>query len=216
MTKASTWAPVILLCLLAAALTATAQPGGPGGGGSDWRLPDWITAVSAAGALVTALVALYAAWKMNGIAKEQSRSAKQALEVQTFFQVFEFMERVREQRAEIRALSKVTNRDADQQRKLNEAMDQVCRAFDALGLLDRKKLIREDLVDQFYASPLVILWDEHGVGDYVELLRTNGRGATHFWELVKFYERVKRVPVNHPGRHAEADWCGDPRTRIRP
>lgn len=65
-------------------------------------------------------------------------------------------------------------------------------------------------VDYIYAVPFVDLYDAF-LGDYVQHLRAGDRGPRHFWELVKFYERVKYVPSNHPAVTGAPDWPPDPR-----
>jgi hypothetical protein len=65
-------------------------------------------------------------------------------------------------------------------------------------------------VDYIYAVPFVELY-ETLLSKYIEHLRDGPRGMKHFWELVKFYERVRHVPSNHPVETGAPDWPEDPR-----
>ena len=93
-----------------------------------------------------------------------------------------------------------------------EAADRVCRIFDLLGFMDRRHLLNRNLVDEFYSVPFVLLYEQL-LGGYAAYLRDESRrGSTHFWELVQFYERVRYVPQNHPGRTTGATkWPAHPR-----
>jgi hypothetical protein len=92
-------------------------------------------------------------------------------------------------------------------------VDELCRRFDMLGLYDRLGLINSLFVDLFYSVPLVELYETF-LSDYVNYLRDDSkRGKTHFWELVKLYERVKYVPSNHPAITGNDDWPDNPRAK---
>ncbi len=97
---------------------------------------------------------------------------------------------------------------------IEEHASNVCRAFDLLGFLDRHHYIPQEIVDEFYAPPLVLLWGQV-LGTYVDALRKpiseGGRGLTHFWELAELYKRVKCVEQNHPGIKNLSEWPKNPR-----
>ncbi|MDX2151919.1 MAG: hypothetical protein SFV54_14365 [Bryobacteraceae bacterium] len=184
--------------------------------------PAW-EPVQGLAALFSAVAAIAAAWvgwlayqlskEMKSIAREQQASARaqaeeasrqtenqrRALDTETFFQVFEFMERVRPDRALIRNLYGEWKASGQGDEELHVAYDKVARAFDTLGLLQRKGLVRADLVREFYVAPLVILWEKYGLREFVALEReADRRGATHLYELVEFYNRVKQDASKHP------------------
>jgi hypothetical protein len=93
-----------------------------------------------------------------------------------------------------------------------QEVDDLCRKFDTLGLYDRLWIVNSYHVDMFYSVPFVDIYKTF-IQDYVAYLRAEDRrGPRHFWELVKFYERVKRVPENHPATTHRDDWPEDPRS----
>jgi hypothetical protein len=146
------------------------------------------------------------------INKRQVKLQHEAFELEAFMHAVNFMEEVRADRAIIRTYIKSSKKWSDMKKdgKLDN-LDKVCRAFDVLGLLDRHKLVNQDLVDRFYAPPLVQLW-EGMMGSYVdELRKPENRGKTHYWELDSFYRRVQNVPQKHPGVTGLADWPLHPR-----
>ncbi len=144
--------------------------------------------------------------------KYQVKLQHEAFELESFMHAVKFMEEVRPDRAIIRTYIQRNKTWSDMKKdgKL-ENLDKVCRAFDVLGLLDRHKLVDPDLIDRFYAPPLVQLWD--GImGNYVdELRKPENRGKIHFWELDSFYRRVQNVPPKHPGITGRPDWPLHPR-----
>ena len=89
------------------------------------------------------------------------------------------------------------------------AADRVSRAFDYLGLLDRRGLVDSKLVDYFYSGTLVELWD----GFLKKYVDEQSRGKTHLWELRQFYDRVKNVPDNHPANTGNKKWPRNPRRK---
>ena len=91
-----------------------------------------------------------------------------------------------------------------------KAVDQLCRAFDLIGVYDRLGIVNSLHVDYMYAVPFVELYETF-LGQYVESLRNGPRGKRHFWELVAFYERVKCVPRNHSADTGRPDWPENPR-----
>lgn len=85
-------------------------------------------------------------------------------------------------------------------------VDRVCRAFDTLGIFRRLGLVNRRLVGQFYSVPFVLVYESF-LRDYVEeLRRSENRGATHYWELVMLYDKVKSIEVYHPGTRGDAEW----------
>ena len=91
-----------------------------------------------------------------------------------------------------------------------DIIDDLCRRFDMLGLYDRLGIVNQYFVDMFYSGAFVEIY-ENFLNDYVKYLRDGVRGQKHFWELVKFYERVQKVPRNHPVNTGQEDWPDDPR-----
>ncbi len=98
--------------------------------------------------------------------------------------------------------------------KKRKWLDQVCRDFDMLGMLDSAKRIDRTLVDRFYTVPFLKLYPFLKV--YIDHLRSadgENRGSTHFWEIDRFYDRVKNVV--HPSEMSppRSDWPKNPRSR---
>lgn len=92
-----------------------------------------------------------------------------------------------------------------------EDVDELCRKFDTLGLYDRLGIVNSYHIDMFYSVPFVDIYETF-IRDYVADLRTiEKRGPRHFWELVQFYERVKKVPHNHPASTGKEAWPENPR-----
>lgn len=132
---------------------------------------------------------------------------------QGLFDVFAMMERTRAARKLVRdARSKgLTWRNLDPSQL--EAVDDLCRSFDLLGIYDRLGIVNTLHVDFMYAVPFVELYETF-LREYVEYLRNGPRGLKHFWELVQFYERVKNVPHNHPTETGDPDWPRNPRAAL--
>jgi len=134
---------------------------------------------------------------------------RRLVEVQTLHAVFERMEKDRPARTQVRdymAQCKSEGRPFSpiEDENVKKAIDSVCRNYDLLGFMDRHELLSRHYIDEFYSVPLVFLYDDI-LGQYVDSLRQEReRGATHFWELTQFYQRVKDVPPNHPSRTAGA------------
>ncbi len=144
--------------------------------------------------------------------RDQAHAQKTQAELESFMLIAKLMEETRSDREIVRwhVERKMTWMDMKTDNTL-EQLDKVCRAFDILGLLDRNNLINQDLVDRFYAPPLVNLWDAI-MGSYVdELRKAENRGKTHFWELDQLYHRIQNVPKVHPGITGKADWPEHPR-----
>ncbi len=88
------------------------------------------------------------------------------------------------------------------------AAENVCRAFDILGLFDREAWVSPRLADRFYSTLLLDLWGPC-LEAHVERRRAGGR--LHYWELLQLVDRVKHVPANHPAHRGERDWPDEPR-----
>lgn len=148
--------------------------------------------------------------------REAEESRKREFDTESFLRVTDFMEQTRQARSLVRGLIKGnrTWETLDRETEL-PVVDDLCRAFDRLGMLDRLQLIDTRLVDFFYSVPFVELYSQY-LRNYVADLRSDEkRGPTHFWELVQFYDRVQHVPEGHPAKTGDPKWPDDPR-RPRP
>jgi len=166
----------------------------------------------ALGLLLATIAYAYMTGLIIKISKNQVKLQHEAFELEAFMHAVDFMEEVRADRAIIRTYIKSNKIWSDMKKDGKiDSLDKVCRAFDVLGLLDRQKLVNQDLVDRFYAPPLVELWEKM-MGSYVdELRKPEHRGKTHYWELDSLYRRVQNVPKYHPGNTGLPDWPLHPR-----
>ena len=167
-----------------------------------------VALISAVAEAFTALATVFLA----GFALPQLTTALRSARVADAHALFDRLERIRGDRKLVRdlAIEKI------QLGKLTDeefaAIERVCRAFDILGLMDRRRLIPRAFVDEFYAPPLVLLWDQ--LQPHVERQRAK-RGKTHYWELIEFHHRVQHVPEAHPGLRDKHAWPLFPRLNRR-
>jgi hypothetical protein len=141
----------------------------------------------------------------------QTKAQRKTLQMQAFDMLAAKLEEGRQQRRVVRDYARDSKARSGKvvfplPNEVMDAVDRICRDFDYLGLFDRTGLVDSRLVDMFYSVPFVLLYEDI-LGEYVaELRKQENRGPTHLWELVKFYERVRAVPKNHPGVTGNANW----------
>ena len=159
----------------------------------------------ALGALATAAAVLYTRRTLKAMREENDRQA--------FLMIVGIMEKVRENRIDMRewieAKRSVITLDPDQK---HEA-EQLCRAYDTLGLLDRLHLVERTVVDEFYSSAFDDLY-EGFIRDYLATEHRE-RHRTAYWEVRELYKRTKLVRENHPAITGKA-WPKNPRERRVP
>jgi hypothetical protein len=148
-------------------------------------------------------------------ARETLKSERKAAELENdrdgFLRLLSTMEASRADRQFVRAYAKEDRKFSSLKQQEITHVDNVCRAFDILGFFDRRGLVNHHLVDEFYATPFVRLYEAY-LKEYVDHIRQDDeRGKTHFWELIRFYERVKNVPSNDPGLTGSSEWPEDAR-----
>ena len=131
-------------------------------------------------------------------------TTKQLKRLDVFFKVVDRLENPenRAARRETRKLrqSGVTPVQLIANEEQRRFVDQVCRDFDLIGLLDNANVIDRSLVKRFYAVPFVDLYEPF-LKNYIDQLRLvdgENRGPTHFWEVDRLYDRVKHVI--HPSK----------------
>lgn len=147
----------------------------------------------------------------TSILREQLTAQRAANDRESFLRLLSIMEETRRDREAIWEHVKMGVTWSQLNGSDRAKLDRVCRAFDTLGLFDRLNLVDQRLIDQFYSPPFVRLYEEF-LREYVEYIRSSReRGPTHYWELVRFYERAKLVPMNHPALLGLEDWPKAPR-----
>jgi hypothetical protein len=160
---------------------------------TDWDASTW-AAIAAGFAAVAAFISAFAAMTQSAVARRDLR-------VRSFIDAVELMEPSREARKQLRTYMRA-HPGATVPTHLEARADEVCRAYDVLGFLDRKRMVDHGLVEEFYAIRLRTLWPL--LGPYVALIQTKEAGGeTHFWELTQFADRVK--DVSHPALRKSPD-----------
>jgi len=144
--------------------------------------------LSAALVVITLLYTLVTFLNLRAIEREHDRSG--------MLELFQFMEKFRDDREMVRRYVRDGTgwENVDTPHAL--AVDRLCRSYEILGFIHRRKLVKPDLIDEMYSTAFVPLYDEF-LKDYVEYKRRpDQRGTTHFYELTQFYNRVKEK--KHP------------------
>jgi hypothetical protein len=202
--------------------------------------PNWTQIVSAFAAGLSLIVSVIVVYLLYKLKIQLDLKANQ---VQSYVKLLERMENIRSDRQLIRKfisskketdgyaetiqywenqdlISKDTTVEySDENGKISrvsikDILSKVTREFDILGFMDRSKFISQEMVDQFYAAPLVDFTPIFFA--YIKLLRTKEipkRDETHLWELEQFMDRIKYVKGNHPGYHGKKAWPRDPRKK---
>ena len=169
----------------------------------------FFSAVAATGSCIAAYLNLL-------VAKQNLRATKQLKQLDVFQKIVDRLENPesRAARREARRLrdSGMTAEQVIANENARKCVDQVCRDFDLIGLLDNADVIDRTLVDRFYAVPFIDLYDPF-LKKYIDRLRLaegENRGRTHFWEVDQLYDRVKNVV--HPSKRTPSVWPEDPRS----
>lgn len=166
----------------------------------------WLVAATTIYTLLTA----WLVWSTSRQTAAQSRNVA----MDSFRQTLALMERTRRHRARIRDYLASVERGEANLAPPEASIDAVCRAYDILGMLDRNGMIDRRIIDQFYAPPLILLYEQI-LGAWVAEVRRpieqGGRGPTHYWDLVKLHDRVRLVNDVHPAILQTEDWQRDPR-----
>ena len=200
--------------------------------------PNWTQIVSAIAACASLLISAFVAIVVYNLKTQFDVKANQ---VQSYIKLLERMENIRPDRQSLRNfISKHKDKDGfsntveywEKQEILESHTTEECqdkngiitnvpiknilsrvtREFDIIGFMDRSDLISKDMVNQFYAVPLVDFTPLFKA--YISLLRNKDnfqRDGTHLWELEQFMESIKHVKSNHPANTGEKGWPKNPR-----
>ena len=183
----------------------------------DWAVQAYDKAIELNLNLAIGVITLIVTIFLVIYARGQLISQKKINKFQMFHMIMCRMESTREYRQILRnyiketkttrKISTLDEKDVlEAPESVRDSAEKICREFDIIGLLDQNDMIDSSLVDKLYSVPFVPLYDDF-LHYYVEdLQRPDSRGPTHFWELAKFYERVKYVPRNHPALNNADDW----------
>jgi hypothetical protein len=144
--------------------------------------------LSAALVIITLLYTLVTFLNLRAMEREHDRSG--------MLELFSFMEKFRDDREMVRSYVRDGRSWENVYPPQVLAIDRLCRSYEILGFIHRRKLVKPELIDEMYSTAFVPLYDEF-LKDYVDYKRRpDQRGTTHFYELTQFYERVKEK--DHP------------------
>jgi hypothetical protein len=186
-----------------AAARQRARPGG-------CLMIDWISQEFGAPAQASALVAVFSALVAvvsAAFALANARTARLNVRDQMLRYSIDLAERTRTERAVLRDWSPITG--APMPERVREACDKVARTFDIIAFLDRTRTIDRQFVDSFYSGAFIDLWNK-ALRSYVAEMQAQ-RSPRHFWELQRFYDRVRYVNDWHPANTRRKDWPKNPR-----
>jgi len=169
------------------------------------------TVITSLATLIYVLISSRALRAMN----LQTQALKSTLEVtwmglrfEAVQKQIELLDKLRNERHMVYELPSEYARWSDQQR---EVAEEVIRAFDVYGLMDRNQFVPRALLHQFFAYPATRIWDV--TKSYIEAIRRPsspsnpiGRNqAGHMWEFEKLVQRAKLGP-KHPAESNQEDW----------
>ena len=163
--------------------------------------PQSLSALAAVLSAATAVIALFVTIRV-------ARAHKRNLQDSMIRFVLDLMEKTREKRNLIRSYIQNNPRPGNYDSMpgdVVEACDNVSRAFDLIGYLDRTGRVDVRFIDALYSCPFVELYEsvlKYHVKDQVQKRST----PTHFWELREFYKRVEHVGHWHPANNDSRDW----------
>ncbi|MBI3447256.1 MAG: hypothetical protein HY055_18270 [Magnetospirillum sp.] len=142
------------------------------------------------------------------------RRANSEANVNGFLSLLKWIEEGRPDRLAARKI--ISERKALDDLTDNErlTLDRVCKSFDILGYMDRRRLIPQEFIDELYAVSFSKVYR----GVLIEHVNSEiaGQGQPgHFWELKQFFERIKQVPDQHPAITGKAAWPKNSRRQGR-